>query len=69
LRRALVPCPPSTYSFAVDIVARIENEDRVKFAREAVHPVKQFSNKRSIEQRYDKQPWDNKGKLTKNDAN
>jgi hypothetical protein len=68
LRRALVPFAPSTYSSAVDAATRIENEDKVRIASEAAHPVKQFSAKRSAEQWYDKQHWDNKGKRTRSDT-
>jgi hypothetical protein len=68
LRRALASFPPSTYSSAVDAVTRTENEDKVRFVSEALHPVKQFSAKRSAEQQCDKKQWDNKGKRTRIDT-
>jgi hypothetical protein len=64
LRKSLALFPPNTYSSAVDATTRTENEDKVRFAREAVHPVKKISAKRSAEQHCDKQHWDNKEKWT-----
>jgi hypothetical protein len=67
-KRALILFLPSTCSSIVDAATRIENKDKVRFASEAIHPVKQLSIKRLVEQRSDKQHWNNKGKRIKNDA-
>jgi hypothetical protein len=68
LRRVLAPFPPSTYSSTIDVATRMENEDKIRFASEVVHLVKQFPAKRPSEQWWNKQQWDNKGKRDRIDS-
>jgi hypothetical protein len=63
LRRALAPFPPNTYSSAVNAATRTENEDKIRSASEAVHPIKQILAKRPSEQQ-----WDKEGKRTRIDT-